>query len=87
MTAVTSIHIYRPQPILVECVVDTCPTCERMRKHLWTCYEWYGGTLSCAGCGDSWQDGLRAERPFARGWRRENIEHVRARLATIGVSA
>lgn len=31
---------------------------------------WYGTTTYCE-CGDYWQDGWRAPRPFARYWRRD----------------
>jgi hypothetical protein len=49
--------------------------------------EWYGTTWTCAGCGDSWQDVERLERPFKPGWRRESIERARRVLASIGVPA
>lgn len=34
---------------------------------------WYGPTITCCGCGDSWSDGEMLERPFRRGWRKESI--------------
>lgn len=37
--------------------------------------------------GDTWHDGEREERPFARGWRQKSIEYARAELAKIGVQA
>jgi hypothetical protein len=49
--------------------------------------EWYGSEWTCAGCGDSWADGERLERPFAPGWRRRSIERVRAELKKLGVQA
>jgi hypothetical protein len=49
--------------------------------------ERYGTTWTCCGCGDSWQDGERGERPFAPGWRKRSIEHARRELAKIGIQA
>ena len=83
----THIHINAPTPTARRVLVIDCPTCERPRKSLATHYEWYGSTVTCAGCGDSWNDGEMQERPFAPGWRRQSIEHARAGLAAIGVSA
>lgn len=34
---------------------------------------YYGPTLTCLGCGDSWSGGERHERPFKRAWRAEAI--------------
>jgi len=82
----TTIHIHAPAGQHIAAVHD-CPTCERPRRmHGWH-VEWYGVTWTCAGCGDSWADGERIERPFAPGWRRRSIEHARAKLASIGVQA
>ena len=83
----TVVHIHNPAPTDVWCAVNHCPTCERPRRMLVKHYEWYGTDWTCAGCGDSWQDGEMAERPFAPGWRRKAIEHCRRQLATIGVQA
>lgn len=80
------IHIYAPkgEPLAA---VNYCPTCERPRRMFGRLYEWYGATITCAGCGEEWQDGERSERPFAPGWRRQNIEYARAELGKIGVKA
>ena len=51
-----------------------CPVCERSRRHIiqWD-GAWYGSTIYCA-CGDRWQDGEMAPRPFERGWRKKAQE-------------
>ncbi len=51
-----------------------CPVCERPRRHVesWG-GVWYGPTLTCCGCGDSWTDGELHPRPFQRAWRKEAI--------------
>lgn len=82
----TYIHIHAPKGEHFAQVND-CPTCKRPRRMLGWFVEWYGVTWTCAGCGDSWTDGQRAERPFAPGWRRRRIEHARKQLASIGVQA
>lgn len=82
----SGIHIHAPACTL-SCHVNHCPTCDRPRRMLGSFAEWYGITLTCTGCGDMWSDGYRHERPFAPGWRRQNIEHARRKLATIGVQA
>lgn len=55
-----------------------CPVCERRRRFIerWD-GAWYGTTQYCA-CGDRWQDGELAPRPFERGWRKEAQDHFRA---------
>jgi hypothetical protein len=35
---------------------------------------YYGSDKTCCRCGDKWQDGELAGRPFARGWRKAAIE-------------
>lgn len=83
----THVHIYAPPAISVRVLVVDCPTCNRPRRMLSKSYEWHGAALTCAGCGDSWQDGWRTERPFMPGWRRQSIEYARRELAKIGVQA
>lgn len=83
----TYVHIRAPKPVDVRCIVIDCPTCQRRRRAICKFYEWYGASVTCAGCGDSWNDGEMEERPFARGWRRKSIEHARRELAAIGVNA
>lgn len=80
----THIHIYAP-PSEPGVIVADCPTCERPRRMLEQRYEWYATTFTCCGCGEQWHGDERAERPFAPGWRRDNIEYARGVLAGIGV--
>lgn len=53
--------------------------CNVPREMLAEHEEWYGWTLTCLTCGDSWQDGQRSERPFERGWRKRVVTSARAR--------
>ena len=71
----------------VRCVVHNCPTCGRPRRMLSQFQEWYGATVTCAGCGDRWTDGEMHERPFAPGWRKQGREYARRELAKIGAQA
>lgn len=56
-----------------------CGPCDRRHRFVisWD-GAWYGETLHGA-CGDRWQDGEMAPRPFERGWRKEAQEKFRAR--------
>lgn len=47
-----------------------CPTCgQRRRMAGRDGGPWYGPTLTCLGCGDSWTCGEMHDRPFQRAWR------------------
>jgi hypothetical protein len=81
------IHINYARYSRTACLVVDCPTCERMRRMLANFQDWYGWTLTCAGCGEMWTDGEMHPRPFARGWRQYQREHAREGLAAIGVPA
>lgn len=81
------LHVNFARYSITECMVIDCPTCKRLRRASAQFQEWYGWTIYCAGCGDSWQDGEMMERPFLPGWRRKSIEHARKVLASIGVPA
>jgi hypothetical protein len=35
---------------------------------------WLGTDATCLRCGEHWQDGVRADRPFERGWRKKSIK-------------
>ncbi|VUD67796.1 hypothetical protein UKMH10_5559 [Burkholderia pseudomallei] len=50
-------------------------------------FEWYGQSVTCAGCGEEWQDGYQSERPLMRGWRKKNIQYAIRNLERIGVKA
>lgn len=77
------IHINRPDTIALR-RITYCPTCKQRRR--FAAYEafWYGATWTCLGCGDSWGDGERMERPFKRGWRQEAMARA-GRLWAEGV--
>lgn len=52
----------------------TCPTCKcRRRMAGRDGGPYYGPTLTCLGCGDSWTCGEMHERPFQRAWRTKAI--------------
>jgi len=54
------------------CPIDECITEQVVR------YEaWYGPTVWCCKCGDSWGEGGLHERPFARNWRRDAVRKAR----------
>lgn len=54
-----------------------CPCCNRLAPFAGFSQEWYGPTWTCLRCGDSFADGERLPRPFARGWRKANIWRAR----------
>lgn len=54
-------------------LISKCPTCKRRTKFYSWFQEWYGWHSTCLNCGDRWTDGEMLERPFERGWRKENI--------------
>jgi hypothetical protein len=44
---------------------------------------WYSPTWVCLGCGDSWSDGERGERPFYRNWRADAIAKAKRDWAAV----
>ncbi len=65
-------------PHLAKRRIITCPTEGRRRRAVQVFGgAWYSDRLTCLGCGDSWSDGERGVRPFARGWRAESIRRAR----------
>lgn len=50
-----------------------CPTCKQRRRFAGHDATWYGPTVTCCGCGDSWTCGEMHGRPFQRGWRAKSI--------------
>ncbi|MBR8029334.1 hypothetical protein KDX27_28545 [Burkholderia cenocepacia] len=81
------VHIHAPAPVEETCQVNLCPTCERPRRMFVRYFEWYGATVTCAGCGEEWQDGYQSERPLMCGWRKQNIQYAIRNLDRIGVKA
>lgn len=82
-----SLHIHAPQPTEEGALVIDCPTCQRLRRAHYRLFEWYGALVTCAGCGDRWNDGEMQARPFAPGWRQANIRRARGALSALGVAA
>jgi hypothetical protein len=54
-----------------------CHTCKQRRRFAGRDTPWYGCTLTCCACGDSWTQGERHQRPFRRGWRKDAIARAR----------
>lgn len=55
-----------------------CPTCDTRRRFVQRFGgAWYGSTITCVACGDSWGEEGRMERPFKRGWRQEATADAR----------
>jgi hypothetical protein len=75
------IHIQRPRIIMRKVESQHCPTCELDQAFLIEHHAWYGQDATCLVCGDRWQDGEMCPRPFARGWRRQSVEHALKRLS------
>jgi hypothetical protein len=73
----TTVHIYAPAPVRVWKRRMKCPVCERRTTFVCDAYEWYSGTITCLGCGDSWNEDGRMQRPFKRNWRPEAIAKAR----------
>ena len=63
-----NVIICRPSGFPIRRILH-CPTCKRRRRFAGRDYVWYGPSITCCGCGDSWSDGERHDRPARRGWR------------------
>lgn len=73
-----NIHVSFSRKDAQRIVRDRCPTCKR-RTFFYSWYQvWYGWSETCLNCGDAWNDGERAERPFKPKWRQESIAHAKA---------
>lgn len=74
-------HGFMCKPTISRMNIGThrCPTCKKSRRFLMVHEEWYGWTLTCLTCGDSWQDGELRERPFKRGWRLDAVLEAKRR--------
>jgi hypothetical protein len=69
----TSPIICRPPSFPIRRILN-CPTEGRRRRMAGIDGgPYYGPTLTCLGCGDSWSCGERHERPFQRAWRTKAI--------------
>jgi hypothetical protein len=69
----TAVVVCRPPSFPIRRIL-TCPTEGRRRRMAgWDSGPYYGPTLICCGCGDSWSCGEMRPRPFRRGWRAKEI--------------
>lgn len=61
--------------------VAFCVTCDRKRPMAGTFGMYYGSSLICLGCGDSYDSeeggGRRSPRPFRRNWKAERLASAR----------
>ncbi|WP_329308384.1 hypothetical protein [Streptomyces microflavus] len=57
--------------------ITSCPTCKQRRRMAGRDALWYGPTLTCCTCGDSWTCGEMHDRPFRRAWRTEAAAKAR----------
>lgn len=78
-----AVIVCSPSLFLIRCITY-CPTCKTRRRFIGADALWYGATWTCCRCGDSWNDGERMVRPFARGWRAEATTRARARWEEAG---
>ncbi len=81
------VHVHAPQPDAFGINRPYCPTCKRRTFMLWRHTTWYGSDSTCLRCGEEWQDGERAERPFAPRWRERNKAAARAIYRRLRVAA
>lgn len=78
LTAVPpGVIVCRPPSFPIRHILN-CPTCKQRRRMAGRDGgPWYGPTLTCLGCGDSWTCGEMHERPFQRAWRTKAIAAAR----------
>jgi hypothetical protein len=57
--------------------VRHCPNCKRVRRFVGRAMVWYDTIWTCCACGDSYSVEGRMQRPFARGWRADEIRRAR----------
>lgn len=69
--------VCRPSDRFLRRRIIRCPFEERQQEMVIRFEEWYGPTVYCCGCGDSWSDGELMPRPFYRGWRHDQARRHR----------
>lgn len=70
MSAMVNVVICRARQFPLRRIL-ACPTCKQRRRFAVLDEAWYGPTVTCCHCGDSWSDGELSPRPARRGWRAE----------------
>ena len=73
----SKIHINFVKPEDLQIKRHDCPTCKKSRFMVLYFEEWYGASLTCLKCGESWCGGEMRPRPFQRGWRKEAVRHIK----------
>lgn len=71
-----AIAVCRPDSLNIRMVLN-CPNCKRRRRFGGFDAPWYGITITCCACGDTWTSGEMHTRPFARGWRQKSAAKAR----------
>ncbi len=72
-----TITVCSPPQVAIR-LIRFCPTCRGRRRFAGHLSLWYGATITCCGCGDTWSAGERQVRPTHRGWRQESRARARA---------
>lgn len=75
----STVHIHAPEATQRQLVRVKCPTCQKKRYLASWFTPWYGWDQICLKCGEHWQDGEMAERPFMRAWRQKSVEYAKRR--------
>lgn len=79
----SGVIVCRARRFLIRKVMH-CPICKAKRRMLVEDEAWYGPTVTCCHCGDSWQDGELSFRPARRGWRKEAAAKAAAKWLAAG---
>lgn len=79
-TQLSGVTLCRTTTIALRRMITRCPTCECKTEMViqFPNNPFYGPTIGCTKCGESWADGERLPRPFYRGWRAHSAARFRA---------
>lgn len=75
----SAIFICGPSRTLDRRRILKCPVENRRRRMVVNYGGYWGSTVYCCGCGDSWSEGELNPRPFRPGWRKESIARAKER--------